>query len=65
MKLVRLTKWSRDYFDPPLAKHTRMRLVESGEIPAKKIGRYWYVDVDAWETQVGGRMTAMVRGAQS
>jgi hypothetical protein len=65
MKMMRVTTWAREYFDPPLAKHTYRNLVISGEVPAKKVGRYWYVDVDAWEEQVSGRMTKLVREARA
>lgn len=43
-KLLSLEKWISSRFDDPPSLRTARRWCEKGEIPAKKIGKCWFVD---------------------
>jgi len=48
MKLIKLDQFRKDYFaegSRPALKTIR-RQIKSGEIPGKKIGKVYYVDMD-------------------
>lgn len=42
-KLMPLKQWCKERFTTPPAYSTALRMVHSGEVPAKKLGGSWYV----------------------
>lgn len=45
-KLMPLAEWSRERFQRPPARGTLMKMIDLGEIPAKKMGGRWYIEVE-------------------
>jgi len=57
MKLMKLTEWADSMFTPGSRPHvnTLHKWVTQGEIPARKIGNKWFVEVsDGKVTPVSG-----------
>ncbi|MBB1485830.1 helix-turn-helix domain-containing protein [Oceanospirillum sediminis] len=56
-KLMPLHQWVEERFigDPP-TMCTLRRLCVNGELPAKKIGRKWYIDVEAEVNYTGDEL---------
>lgn len=48
MKLMTLAEWADSMFTPKSKPHinTLHKLIMRGEIPARKLGNKWYVEVD-------------------
>ena len=45
-KLQPLSDWSRERFTRPPTRNTLMKMIDLGDIPAKKMGGRWFVLVD-------------------
>lgn len=49
MRFVKLAEFRRRYFDAPRpSERTLRRQVESGELPGKRMGKLYYIDLHKW-----------------
>jgi len=46
-KYMALVEWRKEYFVKPPHHDTCVRWLVNGTVPGKKIGRQWFVDVNA------------------
>lgn len=63
MKLIRIEEFANRYFDA--ACKPTLRTVrywcEQGELPARRIGKPWYVDIDLFERTHDGVLLDRIR----
>jgi len=63
MKLLRIEEFSQRYFDDTCrpALRTVRYWCEQGSLPARRIGKPWYVDVDLFEKTHEGELLDRIR----
>ncbi|MFC0268535.1 hypothetical protein [Kushneria aurantia] len=60
-KLIRLDEWKARRFEGQGPSDSLLRkLCRNGDLPAKKIGASWYVDIDAEQNQTGNDLADQV-----
>jgi len=61
-RLMRIDTWRKTRFVPEdiPARTTVMRWIAKGEVPAKQIGRQWYIDVEEEQKSTGDELVDQV-----
>ena len=61
-KLMPLMEYAKARFSTPPSRNTLYKWCENGDLPAKKIGGGWYVDLGAEISDTGNELANSVLG---
>ena len=60
MKLQKLKDWADDHFETKVPTRTLQSWCENGHIPARKMGKFWFVDLEAMKSSTGNELADQI-----